>query len=181
MLVMARRSAGFTLIEVMIALAIAATLLLLAAPNFATWNADAQIRAAAESIVSGMRYAQAEAIRRNEPIEFVLNPTTGSGGWTVQQLVGPPLQVGVFAEGATLAAFATAPAAATITTFNSLGGVNANNADTTVPITRVEVTHSGAISNARNLHILVGGGRTGIKVCDPAVSDTTSPRFCTAL
>lgn len=179
MLVRPRRNAGFTLIELMIAVVIAASLLLLAAPNFAAWNADAQIRAAAESVVSGMRYAQAEAIRRNEPIEFVLDPTTGTGGWSVQQLDGTQLQTAVFAEGSVLAAFAPTPAAATITTFNSLGGVNPANADTSAPITVVAITHSVGISNVRNLNVLVGGGRTGIKVCDPAVSDTTSPRFCT--
>ena len=177
--VTATRASGFTLIELMIAVAIAATLLLLAAPNFATWNADAQIRAAAESIVSGMRYAQAEAVRRNEPIEFVLAPTTGTGGWTVRRQNTDQLQVGVFAEGAVLAAFTTAPVATVTTTFNSLGGVNPTNLDTTLPIRVVDVTFSASITNARNLTVLVGGGRTGIKVCDPAVSDTTSPRFCT--
>ncbi len=180
MLMTQRIARGFSLIELMIGLAIAATLLLLAAPNYAVWAADAQIRAAAESIVSGMRYAQAEAIKRNAPVEFVLDPTTGSGGWQARVLSdGTQLQVGVFAEGSVLAAFTTAPPTATITTFSSFGGVLSPPDVATAPITAIAVTFSGAVANTRPLTVLVGGGRTGIKVCDPAVSDTTSPRFCT--
>ncbi len=174
------RAHGFNLIELMIALAIAATLLVLAGPNYATWIADGQIRAAAESIVSGMRYAQAESVKRNEPVEFVLDPTTGTGGWVVQLVDGTDLQVGVFAEGAVLAAFVTTPGTATITTFNSLGGVNTANADLTVPIQLVAITHSGTVANTRPLTVQVAGGRSGIKLCDPAETVSTSPRFCTA-
>ncbi len=171
---------GFSLIELMIGLAIAATLLVLAAPNFATWSADGQIRAAAESVVSGMRYAQTEAIRRNAPVELLLDPTTGTGSWTARLQDGTVLQVGVFKEGAPLAAFTTTPAAATITTFSSLGGVLAANADTTLPISEVAVTFSTGLLNTRPLTVLVGGGRTGIKICDPDPSvPSTSPRFCT--
>lgn len=175
----ATRARGFTLIELMIGLAIAVTLLVLAAPNFAVWSADGQIRAAAESIVSGMRYAQMESIKRNEQVEFILDPTTGSGKWEAKLLDGTLLQVGVFKEGAPLAAFTTVPATARITTFTSLGGVAATNADTTAPVTEVAVSFSAALSNTRPLTILVAGGRSGIKICDPAVTDTTSPRFCT--
>lgn len=180
MLMKQRLARGFSLIELMIGLAIAATLLLLAAPNYAVWAADAQIRAAAESIASGMRYAQAEAIKRNAPVEFVLNPTTGSGGWEARVLSdGTQLQVGVFAEGSVLAAFTTTPGTATITTFSSFGGVLSPPAVAAAPITSIAVTFSGSVANTRPLTVLVGDGRTGIKVCDPAVSDTTSPRFCT--
>ena len=44
------RAAGFSLIELMIGLAIAALLVVLAMPSYSTWVADAQIRNAAESI-----------------------------------------------------------------------------------------------------------------------------------
>lgn len=164
----------------MIGLAIAATLLVMAAPNFATWSADGQIRAAAESVVSGMRYAQAEAIKRNAPVEFVLDPTVGTGKWEAKLQDGTLLQVGLFAEGARLAQFTTTPATATITTFSSLGGILAVNANASAPITEVAVTFSViTLANTRPLTVLVAGGRTGIKICDPAITDNTSPRFCT--
>ena len=179
MLVSTGHTRGFSLIELMIGLAIAATLLVLAAPNFATWSADGQIRAAAESIVSGMRYAQTEAIRRNDQVEFVLDPTVGTGKWQAKLLDGTVLQVGVFAEGGRLAQFTTTPVGALITTFTSLGGVLPANADLTAPIAEVAVSFSASVANTRPLTVLVGGGRTGIKICDPGVTDTSSPRFCT--
>lgn len=177
----ARRAAaaGFTLIELLIALAIAVILLVLAAPAYSTWVADQQIRAGAESIAAGLRLAHAEAVRRNWQVEFVLNATSGSGGWTVTPVGGTLLQQGYFAEGSDKAQFAIAPAGTTTVTFDGLGRIVATNADSSDPLTRVAVTHG--VSESRPLTVLVGGGRTGIKICDPAVSDTSSPRFCTAI
>lgn len=170
---------GFSLIELMMALAILAMLLVLAAPNYAAWVADGQIRAGAESIVGGMRIAYVEAIKRNQPVEFVLDPTTGSGGWTIQLQDGTDLRVEHFGEGAKQAGFVAAPGGATTVTFNPLGQVIANG-DASDTLTEVAVTFSGATINTRPLTVLVGGGRTGIKLCDPHVTDTTDPRFCTA-
>ena len=126
------RTAGFTLVELMIGLAIAALLVVLALPSYQVWIADAQIRNAAESIASGLRYAQSQAVARNSTIEFVLNPIVGTGGWTAQQIdrvtcgvVGTPLQLATFQEGANLAAFAVLPAGATKVQFSSLGVIEA--------------------------------------------------------
>jgi len=49
---------GFTLIELMMGLAIAAILLVLAVPNYTIWIADNQIRSGAESIAGGLRFAE---------------------------------------------------------------------------------------------------------------------------
>ncbi len=174
-----RGARGFTLIELLIGLVITVLLILLAAPNYATWTADAQIRNGAESVVAGMRFAYAEAIKRNRPIEFVINPTTGSGGWIAQPVGGPAIQQGYFSEASKLAGFTTTPGGATTVTFTGLGTISATNADASAVLTVVDVTFTGPISGSRPLRILVGGGRTGIKLCDPAVSSTTSPRYCT--
>ena len=142
--------------------------------QFVQWHREGKIMLS----TSGMRYAQAEAIKRNAPVEFVLNPTTGSGGWEARVLSdGTQLQVGVFAEGSVLAAFTTTPGTATITTFSSFGGVLSPPDVAAAPINAIDVTFSGSVANTRPLTVLVRGGR--IKVCDPAVSDTTSPRYCT--
>lgn len=175
-----RAARGATLIELCIAMAIAVMLIVIAVPGYTTWVADGQIRAGAESIVTGMRFAYAEAIKRNQQVEFVLVPTTGTGLWTARTVTGTVVERGYFSEAAKLAAFGTAPAGATTVTFTGLGAINATNADASPVLTQVDVTHSnGAIANTRPLRILVGGGRTGIKLCDPAVADTTSPRYCT--
>jgi type IV fimbrial biogenesis protein FimT len=177
------RDAGFSLIELMIGLAIAAVLLVLAMPSYSVWIADAQIRNAAESIADGLRYAQSQAVARNSTIEFVLDPTVGTGGWTAQQIdrvtcaaVGAPLQLGSFQEGANLAAFAVLPAGATKVQFSSLSVIEAP-CDGSATLTQVQITSATGIAGARDLNVLVGGGRTGIKICDPKWP-STDPKGC---
>jgi type IV fimbrial biogenesis protein FimT len=160
---------GFTLIELMMGLAIAAILLVLAVPNYTIWIADNQIRSGAESIAGGLRYAQAEAIRENVALEFVLDPTTGTGSWIVRPIGGATIQKGVFAEGAGNVIMTVVPAATTIATFSSLGVIQTN-ADGSGTLTQVKVT--SPLAGSRNLNVLVGvaAGATGagrIKVCDP--------------
>ncbi len=169
---------AFTLIELLIAMAIAALLVVLSAPMYAQWVADAETRAAAESIASGLRAAMTEAVKRNTSVEIVLDPTTKTGGWVVQPPGGgPPYQSAGFAEGADRAVFVVAPAGNTILTFNGLGLVAPANADASLPFDRVDVTTS---AGPRSLRVLVGGGRTGIKICDPAWP-ATDPKGCPAV
>jgi type IV fimbrial biogenesis protein FimT len=151
---------GFTLIELMVALAIFGILLLIAAPVASTWLGDNQIQAGAESVAGGMRYAMAAAIKHNENVEFVL----GANGWVAQTANGPTLlQTSSFAEGASKAVFTVTPAAATTVTFNGLGQV-VPNADASASITRVRITHPG--SGTRPLEVQIAAQR--VKLCDPA-------------
>jgi type IV fimbrial biogenesis protein FimT len=87
MLMNARRPAqvrGFTLIELMIGLAIMALLLSLAAPSFSTMIANSKVRGQAESIFNGLQLARAEALKRNTTVQFRLtsNLTSGCTGET---------------------------------------------------------------------------------------------------
>jgi type IV fimbrial biogenesis protein FimT len=176
------RQRGFSLIELMIAMAIAVTLLVLAAPTYGVWVADSRIRAAADSIAGGLRLAQAEAIKRNEDIEFILDPTTDTGGWTLNLVATPatPMQSGTFREGASLTQFTVAPAGNTIVTFTGLGTIRTPNADASTPFEQINITPSTGVSGTRNLRILVGAGRTGIKICDPqwTVINADDPKAC---
>ena len=172
---------GFTLIELMIAMAIAVLLLLLAAPMYSVWLADSQIRNAAESIAGGMRFAQAAAVKRNRPVEFVLDKTTATGSWTarlpaVDADLAEDLEVGVFAEGAVRVDFDPRPTAATTVTFSPLGRIVPNAGGTTT-LTEVRVTIPPPPTGTRPLRVLVGGARTGIKICDPAWP-ATDPKGC---
>jgi len=186
------RRHGFTLIELLIGLAIAALLVMLALPGYSVWIADAQIRNAAESIASGLRYAQGQALARNSTIEFVLDPTVGTGGWRAQQIdrvtcavVGAPLQLATFQEGANLAAFTILAAGATKVQFSSLGAMEAP-CDASAQLVQVQIASAAGVAGARNLIVLVGGGasgvagqatRTGIKICDPKWP-ATDPKGC---
>lgn len=61
---------GFSLIEVMVTITLLALLLGLAAPSFANWARAAQVRTASDALQSGLRMAQAEAVRRNRQVVF---------------------------------------------------------------------------------------------------------------
>lgn len=66
----AANQCGFTLVELLVAMALMVMLLFLAAPNFTTWINNTRVRTVAEVLQNGVRFAQAEAIRRNRSVVF---------------------------------------------------------------------------------------------------------------
>lgn len=61
---------GFTLIELVVAIAIIGILMALGLPSFMTWLRNVQIRNAAETMQNGLQFARSEALRRNERVTF---------------------------------------------------------------------------------------------------------------
>ena len=150
--------AGFTLVELLIAVAILGILASLALPEFKTWIANSKIRTATETIRSGLQLARNEAARLNANVEFVLGP---GAGWTVR--VANPvsnLQVKPEAEGTSGMTITKTPAAATTLTFNSLGRV-VPNAGGSATITQIDVDVPPSVIPAalsRELRITISSG-----------------------
>jgi len=174
------RDRGFSLIELMVALTIFTLLVVLAAPMYTSFMGNAQIRGAGESLLSGIRLAQGEAVRRNTQVAFVLDKVVG---WQVSGLDldgnAQTIQTYAFTEGATNAKVTPSPGAATTLTFDGLGRIVNPNPDATLPIDHIDITND-KISSPRDLRIavgLVGGKSTGVKLCDPAVA-STEPQAC---
>jgi type IV fimbrial biogenesis protein FimT len=63
---------GFSLIELVVTVAIIGVLLALGAPRFADYLRNAKLRSAAEMFLSGVQLARSEAVRMNTPVEFLL-------------------------------------------------------------------------------------------------------------
>ncbi len=95
-----RRQQGVSLIEVIIGVALLAMLMGLGVPQYATFLANARLKAATDTLVSGLSLARAEAVKRNarvemvltdeEPIEALVNalPASTSGvNWVVREWV----------------------------------------------------------------------------------------------
>ncbi len=173
------KSRGFTLPELLIAVAVLGVLVSFGMPSFTQMLRNAEIRNAAESISNGIQRARAEAVSRNATVQFVMG--TGSS-WNVDYVTkpvptDPPLDTRAGSEGSThvtLSALAADLAtAATTITFNNLGMVVAN-ADASPALAQVNLAATGA---NRNLRITVGAGGNA-KVCDPTLAAGSSPRAC---
>ena len=174
--------AGFTLVELMIALALFSLLLVLAIPTFVNFLANSQVRGAAEGMLNGVNAAQSAAINGNTQVQLVVNPATG---WQIQY-VNPDTSVGpgpqppapyLLIDGSPQAAIATTPANATEITFDAFGRI-VPNPDASQSITCINVTNA-QFAAARALRVVVSNTnqKTGTKLCDPAVA-VTEPQAC---
>lgn len=168
------RSAGFTLVELMIVMAILSIMLLIALPNFSIWMQNTQIRTAGEAILNGMQLARADAIRRNVNVELRMDV---SSGWTARvPATGEVIQSRLADEGSTAALVTITPAGAKTVTFNSFGSVTTN-ADATATLTEIKIDSAAiAAADSRELCILVRAGGN-VRMCDPQVP-ATDTRTC---
>lgn len=157
---------GFTLIEVIIAMVIAAVLLMLALPSYTEFMRNTRIRNTADSIAGGIRLAQTEAIRRNQDVELIVTPATG---WSVRDPVAPQiLHNELFSESAGQLTVNPNPPGAVKLTYSGLGQLRqpTNPDDATATMTSVDVTHS-TVPTARALRIITEAFGTNARVCDP--------------
>lgn len=192
-------SHGFTLIELLITISVLALVLMIGLPNLSVWLQNTQIRTAAEAMQSGLQLARAEALRRNAVVRFHLVDSLASGcalsatgaSWVVS--LADPTGACELAESDTVAPFiiqkrsgaegspnaqVAAAGGASSVVFNGLGRViNAG------AITQIDISNPGggacqsASGPMRCLRLNVANGGQ-VRMCDPAVSDATDPRFC---
>lgn len=73
------RHAGFSVIELMIAIVLIGVLLTMGLPAFNTYLNNLKLRTAAQSFLAGIQMARGEAIRRNANVDFVLTNDDVSG------------------------------------------------------------------------------------------------------
>ena len=181
MLTRAQSPRGFTLIEMLIGLAIIALLLKIAVPSFRTWLQNTQIRSAAHAIADGMNAARGQAIGRNVPVQIQLT-SLGNGNqpsWQVALVSAPtaPIQTWSSAEGASSAQIVQAGGG--ILTYSPLGRVIAPNpVDNSAPLLQVDVTSNNDAADLalRTLRVVVGNGGMA-RMCDPNLAQP-DPRAC---
>lgn len=81
------RQAGFTLIEMLTAVAILAISMAFAAPAFQSWTANTQIRSAAQQITGAVQLTKSESLRRNALVKLTID---ASNAWTISCVTVTP-------------------------------------------------------------------------------------------
>lgn len=168
---------GFTLIELMTAITLFAILTMLAMPMYTTFIQNTQIRTASESILTGLRLAQTEALKRNVTVEFVLDPAVG---WEVDDVSDKDnvsfVSKAEFKQGAPNADVVPTTDARRVA-FNGLGRiVGKSPIDDTAPIAQIDVASKLSYSSPRALRVLVGNAGS-VRLCDPQLANT-DPAGC---
>jgi len=202
-----RTSWGFTLIELMVALVLLGILIKLSLPSFVAWINNAKVRTVAESLQTGIRLAQAEAVRQNRSVVLAFTNaapadppaaiTAAANGnrWVIQTLAQFGASDGTFVQAGSLTDVA---AGVTITgvsalCFNSNGRlITATSAtvqsNTTPQISTATCDPSDATfvvdrsgSADRALQVMVSASGK-VRMCDPKrpVQSATSPDGCPA-
>jgi type IV fimbrial biogenesis protein FimT len=185
-LIMIRATRGFTLIELIMAVAIAGILIVLGIPSFNEWIHNTQVRNAAEGALNGLQIARSEAVRRNGYTQFILGP---GSGWRVVALTPPSGGVGAAcepieeiqrrdgSEGSSTATVTALPAGVNTVTFTPLGWVGTGTTSCGNVITQIDFDSATlAAERSRELRIVITAGG-GIRLCDPQVA-AGDPRAC---
>jgi type IV fimbrial biogenesis protein FimT len=172
----APRAAGFTVVELMVTLAVVAILAAMAVPTMRSVIENSHIRATGQSLQNGLAMARAEAVRLNTQVEFVL---TGAG-WNIQRISdGSLLQQASGKEMAAGTSVTTTPSDSDRVTYDAFGRtVAVNPSDASAALTQIDIvsTNPTGLTGYKPLRIqLTNGGLA--RLCDPAVA-STEPKAC---
>ena len=181
---------GFSLVELMVVIAILAMFMLYAVPGMTDYMTSAKIRNSAQALQAGLMKARGEAIRTNRPIEFfttdasppLLNSVANDTGsnWVIADRTRPALQGGPALVESRDAREGSATQVTQTTnqntiTFNPIGGTDLI-ANAVFDFAHPSTTCTAA-SAVRCMRVVVNpSGR--VHLCDPLITGATDPRRC---
>jgi prepilin-type N-terminal cleavage/methylation domain-containing protein len=133
---------GFSLIELMVAIAIIAILATIAIPNAIAWRSNAQLNGAARRVKDTLQATRMAAIKSNLPTDVIFNAATSydtqTRNFTAGAVAARPIATHQLAPGVTIA-------------FNSGAQITFNNRGMTGNNGTITLRHT----NGRSLRIVV--------------------------
>ena len=183
------RVSGFTIVELLVVVAIMGILIKLSLPSFSQMLRNFQIRNASESVSIGIQRARAEAITRNSNVRFCMGDVTKST-WDVDlqtaacstTISSAALDSHQHTDGSTNVTLVVKNGGTTVSsgavgiTYNNLGQKIANSAGLAAFDTiQFDATSTSGISQKREVRIGVGGNA---RSCDPSLAYSTNARGC---
>jgi type IV fimbrial biogenesis protein FimT len=174
---MGRSRQGFSLVELVVALALFGLLLAVAVPAIGAWIGSMRVRATAESILGGLQLARIEAAKRNQDVIFFLDSAAG-GAWHVADQAGNNIQTRAATEAVTYVG--VLPAANSIP-FTNLGQLD--NALLATPGQGFTISVSSSSDNCqpggpiRCLDVTVSFSGEP-RLCDPLLNISSNPQGC---
>lgn len=86
------RTEGFTLVELMVVVALVAIIAAIGYPSFTEFSATQRVRAGASALYDSLLLARSEAVKRNTLVSMTV--TNLANGWTIRDpSVAPPLDI----------------------------------------------------------------------------------------
>jgi type IV fimbrial biogenesis protein FimT len=173
------KQAGFSLVEMMIVVAVIGITAAFAMPSYRTWIQNTRIRVTAESIQNGLQKAKTEALRHNARVRFTLN---NDASWVVG-CVTPVADLngdGLADCPASIESSAASEASGDITvntdsgntilTFTNFGTRDPALAANEFNQISIDMNTSAmSAADSRNLDVRIGVGGN-VKMCDPEVT-----------
>jgi type IV fimbrial biogenesis protein FimT len=195
MLIPLHRAGGFSIIELLITIAVLGILFMVGLPSLATWMQNTQVRNSAEAMVAGLQLARQEALRRNRTVQFTLVDTLAAScvplatgrNWVVS--LSDPSSACDQAPSETGAGIiqkrpaeegsgnAVVSANNSSVSFSGLGRLASGSAATRIDVTSMAGTCQSASGVIRCLRVDVAASGS-IRMCDPVVSSNADPRYC---
>lgn len=177
-MLISRRPRGFTLIELMVTIALLTFLLTIAYPGFVAMLANLRVRSVADGVLSGLQHARGEALKRNQEVTFRFDPATGvGGGWQVLLPDTTAIQSKAAAEGGAVEAQMAGGNVDVV--FDNLGRRSqpaAPPAVLNIDITHPTVAACEPAGSVRCLRVTVALGGE-VRLCDPRRS-SGDPQAC---